>query len=80
MEEETMSENTYPTLYSPDLPAKAKKSCMRPPDRAVRVECYDCGQRFSSDEMVWRFGMWCCPSTSCGGAGFKHDIWPTSRR
>ena len=49
---------------------------MRPPDTAVRAECTHCDRKFSSDEMVWYEGMWCCPHITCGGTGFNFDVWP----
>ncbi len=71
-----MPTTTYPTLHSPELPPKALEDHMRPPDKAVRAECIHCDHKFSSDEMVWYEGMWCCPHITCGGTGFNFDIWP----
>lgn len=61
-----------------DLPEKARKDTMGPPDKAVQVRCLHCDHVFSSDSMVWYGGLWRCPRITCGGAGFLFDIYPTA--
>ena len=65
------------------LPPEALEDCFRPPDEAVQVECIHCGNKYSSDAIVWRpepgldiKGFWCCPIPGCGGTGFMFDIFP----
>jgi hypothetical protein len=63
------------------LPPDARDDPFRPPCEACQVECIHCGQRYSSDEIVWHSGkdgkgFWCCPIEGCDGAGFGFDIWP----
>ena len=59
-----------------DLPARARMDPLRPPKKAVRVKCLHCGREYSSDEIDWFHGMWCCPHASCRGVGFLFDIHP----
>ena len=73
-----MPKKHHPTIHSPDLPPEAMKDPMHPPDKPVRAECIHCGRTFSSDEMVWYEGLWCCPHITCGGIGYTIDIWPVS--
>ena len=66
------------TRFDKELPAYALRDPLGPPKRAVDVRCLHCDHVFSSDEMVWYRGAWCCPKISCGGAGFLFDIYPTA--
>lgn len=66
------------TRFDKDLPERARRSPLGPPQKNVEVRCLHCDHVFQSDEMVFYQGYWSCPKISCGGAGFLLDIYPTA--
>ena len=70
------------------LPQAALDDPFKPPDVPVQVECIQCGDRYSSDEMVWvddaddplGGGWWCRNTDKCDGAGFGFDVIPLGER
>jgi len=68
--------NVRPKTILDELPMRARMDPMAPPIEAVAVRCMHCGREYSSDEIVWFYGMWCCPHGTCRGTGFLFDIVP----
>ena len=74
-----MYTNVRPKGAFDDLPMRARKDPMAPPAKAVTVKCLHCGREYSSEEIVWFHGMWCCPHESCRGTGFLFDLFPMGK-
>ncbi len=63
-----------------ELPERARRDPMAPPREPVAVRCLHCGREYSSSEIVWFYGLWCCPWEGCGGTGFLFDLVPRGDR
>ena len=66
-------------------PADPAGDPFHPPSIPTLVECLHCGEEYDSYLIEWRvdrgpdgkgYGMWCCPTAGCDGAGFGFDIHP----